>query len=726
MDTALQCLVLVARQRGVDLSVDRIKREHAVQEPEVPDSLLVNIARQAGLEARSMALAWSALAEAGEAFPVIARLKNGFSVVVVGTRKTSEGEFAQVLDPLSAQIELIQVPKAKFEENWAGRVVFLKRSKAIAEEGEESFGFGWFGEEIGRMKAIFWQVALIALILHVLAFVPAIFSMVVFDKVVTFRSEDTLHVLFAGVLIAMVFQGILGYLRSILLLYATSKIDIRAAAFSFRRLLSLPLSLFQASPAGVLVKHMQQTTAIREFFTGNLLLTLIELTSLVLLLPVLAFLSIELTLIVIAFSVVIGLNSLIGARPYKSRLTKLYEVEGAKQALLVETINGMETVKTLALEPFQLRSWLDRTAQGTRMQFEVGKLSTLTSEISGFLMRVMSVVVIWAGTLLVFNGKLSIGVLIAFNMLAMRVTGPLVQLVGLVTKYQQTALSMRMLGGLLNRRQERARRAGITPEVSGAIEFDRVSFRYTPDGANVLDGVSLQIPAGQTVGVVGRSGSGKSTMVRLLQGLHAPTSGVVRIDGHDVRELDLMHLRLNVGVVLQRSFLFKGSVRENIAIARPELPLEDIIEAARLSGADRFIEELPQSYDTVIEEDGANLSGGQKQRISLARALAVRPRILVLDEATSALDPESEAIIRENFPRIAAARTVINVSHRLSNLVGLDTIIVLDAGHIVDSGPHVELLARCELYRSLWFTQNPQGGSRPCTPCACSRTRRAT
>ena len=708
MDTALQCLVLVARQHGVELSVERIKREHAIQEPEVTEGLLVNVARGAGLDAKSVPISWGALADAGEALPVVARLKNGFSVVIVNVRKSeSEGEQAMVLDPLSPQIELIPVPREKFEASWSGRVILLKRTKGMAEQSEENFGLGWFAAEIGRMKGLFGQVALIALILHVLAFVPAIFSMVVFDKVVVFHSEDTLHVLFVGVMLSLVFNAILGYLRSLLLLHATSKIDVRAAGFSFRRLLSLPLSLFQASPAGVLVKHMQQTSSIREFFTGSLLLTLIELTALLLLLPVLAFLSIELTLIVLGFSIVIALNSFIGARPYKTRLAKVYQVEGDKQALLVETINGMETVKTLALEPFQLRSWLERSAQAVRMQYEVGKLSTLTSELSGFLMKVMSVVVIWAGTLLVFNGKLSIGVLIAFNMLAMRVTGPLVQLVGLITKYQQAALSMRMLAGLLNRRPERAKAAGITPELQGGIEFDRVTFRYNADGASVLDGVNLKIEPGQTVGVVGRSGSGKSTLVRLLQGLHYPLAGVLRIDGHDIREFDLMHLRTNVGVVLQRSFLFKGTVRENIAIARPEAGLEDIIEAARLSGSDAFIEQLPQSYDTLIEEDGANLSGGQKQRLALARALLMRPRVLILDEATSALDPESEAIIRGNFPRIAAARTVINISHRLSNLTDMDIIVVIDAGRVVDAGPHAELVARCELYQSLWYTQNP-------------------
>jgi subfamily B ATP-binding cassette protein HlyB/CyaB len=705
VDTALQCLVLVARQHGVELAVERLKREHAISEPEIAEEFVVKVARDAGLEARSLALDWGGLQRAGQAFPMIARLKNGFSVVLVGLKQDAAGaERAIVLDPLAADIELLQIERSRFEASWAGRVVLLKAGGGVA-EGEETFGFGWFLDEIGRMRGLFGQVGVIALILHVLAFVPPLFTMIVLDKVITFRTEDTLHVLFAGVVIAILFNAVLGYVRSVLLLYCTSKIDVRAAAFSYRRLLALPLAFFQASPAGVLVKHMQQTSHIREFFTGSLLLTLIELTALVLLLPVLSFFSLPLTGIVVAFAVLIGLNTLIGVRIYKSDLQKLYQVEGEKQALLVETIHGMETVKTLALEPYQERKWLERSAQAVRLQFDVGRVQTLSTEVSGFLMKMMSVVVVWAGTLLLFEGKLTVGGLIAFNMLAMRVTGPLVQLVSLINKYQQTALSVRMLSGLLNRRQERARRGGITPPLSGAIQFEGVGFRYTGDGPAVLNNVRFQVEAGQSIGIVGRSGSGKSTLVRLIQGLHSPTQGVVRIDDHDVREYDLMHLRSQVGVVLQRSFLFKGTVRENIAVARPQASLEEVIEAASLAGASEFIEHLPQSYDTLIEEDGANLSGGQRQRLALARALVTRPRILILDEATSALDPESEAIVRANFPRMAAGRTVFNVSHRLSNLVAMDAILVLDEGRVIDIGAHGELMQRCELYRTLWDSQ---------------------
>ena len=706
MDTALQCLVLVARHHGIDLSVERLKHEHAVTENEVSDEVLLRVGREAGLEVRSAKMDWNALAAAHHSYPLIARLKNGFTVVLVGARRGAAGDEMLVLDPMSAQAELLPVPRERFEERYGGRVV-LTRTAARGAAGDRPFGIGWFAAEILRNRALFTQVLAIALLLHVLAFVPAFFAMTVFDRVVTFQVEDTLHVLFAGVVLALGFNAILGYLRSLLLLYATGRLEIRAADFSFSRLLALPLAYFQSSSAGTLVKHLQQTSQIREFFTGSLMLTLIELTSLLILIPVLGFFSLPLTLVVLGFAVLIGLNVLITTRPYRRSLQRLYNVEGEKQSILVETIQGMETVKTLALEPAQQRRWLDQSAQTVRLQFDVGRWSALTSEASGLLMKLMSAVVIWAGTLLLFQGKLSMGALIAFNMLALRATGPLVQLVSLVNKYQQAALSLRMLSGVLNRPPERARSAGISAEIDGAVEFDRVTFRYAAEGANVLDGVSVSIDAGQRIGLVGRSGCGKSTLVRLLQGMFSTTSGVIRIDGRDLREYDLLHLRTSVAVVVQRSFLFKGTVRENIAKARPSASLEEVIEAAKMAGAAQFIESLPKSYDTPLEEDATNLSGGQKQRLALARALLQRPRILILDEATSALDAESEAAVRANFPAFSAGRTVINISHRLSLLTDMDAILVLDEGRVVDFAPHATLLQRCELYRTLWNTQNP-------------------
>ena len=318
----------------------------------------------------------------------------------------------------------------------------------------------------------------------------------------------------------------------------------------------------------------------------------------------------------------------------------------------------------------------------------------------------MAVAIIGVGALSVFEGTMTVGALIAFNMLAGRVSGPLVQIVTMVHEYQEVALSVRRLGEVMNQKVERSGRSdGLRPPLEGGIEFDGVAFSYRQDGAVALSEVSFSVPGGSIFGIVGRSGSGKSTVTRLIQGLYPIQQGLIRVGGHDVRELDLNYLRRNVGVVLQDSFLFRGTIRDNIAAAKPDAGFEQVVEAARLAGATEFIEQLPRGYDTVVDEGAENLSGGQRQRLSIARALVTDPKILILDEATSALDPESEAIVRRSIKGIAAGRTVIIVSHRLSTLADANAILVLDRGRMVDLGTHVQLVSRCTTYRQLWNQQ---------------------
>jgi ATP-binding cassette subfamily B protein len=385
---------------------------------------------------------------------------------------------------------------------------------------------------------------------------------------------------------------------------------------------------------------------------------------------------------------------------------ELYAADGQRQALLVETIHGMRTVKALAIEPWQKRRWGDLSARSVFTRFRVGRLSSAANAVVTLLERLLTVAIVWYGALLVFDQQISIGVLVAVQMLAGRVSGPLVQLVSLINEYQQTALSVRMLGEVMNRKPERASAAGaLTPQLQGAIAFDQVSFAYPGSQALALDAVSLAIPPGAVVGVVGRSGSGKTTFTRLLQGLYVPQHGHIRFDGQELREIDLPHLRKSVGIVVQESFLFRGTVRENVAVTKPEATFSEVIAACQAAGADEFIQRLPQGYDTLLEENAANLSGGQKQRLSIARSLLPGPPILIFDEATSALDPESEAIVQRNLATIAEGRTLIIVSHRLASIADADFTLVFERGRVVDSAPHAELLQRSPIYRHLWDQQ---------------------
>jgi ATP-binding cassette subfamily B protein len=702
----LACFAFVARHQGVQLTVERLLHDYAIGETNISPAVFVRMAQDAGFHMQPARLEWSELRALFAVQPVIVQLKNGNCVAVVDLRDAAGVPTLRLYDPLVQGTDLIEVAQDTFSQHWVGEAVLLRQVAAAPPTQGVPFGLRWFIPELLRQRRLFADVILAAVLLYGLGLATPIFFQIVLDKVLVHHSFATLQVLTVGVVIALLFDALFNFLRRYLLIYATNRVDIRVATRTFGHLLGLPMTFFEQMPAGVIVRHLQQAGRIREFLTGRLFLTLLDSLSLLVFVPVLLLYSAQLTLIVLAFT---GLTAcVIGALvgPFRRRLSALYDAEGERQALLTESVHGMRTIKSLALEPQQRRAWDDRSARAVGMRHEVEKVSAFAQSLTGLLERVMMVAIVSFGALAVFEQDLTIGALVAFNMLAGRVSGPLSQLVTMVHEYQDVALSVRMLGEVMGRKPEREDRThGIRPTLAGAVEFDNVCFRYAPDLPPALDRASFSAAAGSVLGIVGRSGSGKTTITRLLQGLYAAEQGIVRLDGYDIREIDLVHLRRSIGVVLQENFLFRGTVRQNIAAAHPSASLDEIVAAARLAGADEFIERLPRGFDTMLEENGQNLSGGQKQRLAIARALVTRPRLLIFDEATSALDPESEAIVRQNLRRIASGRTVIIVSHRLATLVEADAIMVLDRGKITDIGQHGELLQRCTGYLSLWNQQ---------------------
>jgi subfamily B ATP-binding cassette protein HlyB/CyaB len=708
LDTALQCLVAMAQHHGLATSVEQIRCNHLPTTCAASESLelLLAVAGSLGLKARSVSLSWDELSALSATLPAIARLENGNFVVVVGFKETAAGASVALLDPLAQPANVIfLLDQARFEESWSGKVILLKREYSLLDE-KQPFSLRWFIPEMFRQRQFMRDVAVAAIVLNLLALAVPIFMQLVIDKVLVHQGYSTLYVLSGGVLLALLFEAVFSYLRQYYLLHATNRIDIRLAQKTFSHLLRLPITYFDTGSAGVITRHMQQAEKIRQFLTGRLFTTLLDTSVLVIFLPVLFFYSPKLTLIVLAFTMVIAGVVFSLVPTFRNRLQALYSAEADRQAMLVETIQGMRTVKSLAMEPQRRRDWEDRSAKAVDMHFRVGKISMTAHTAMSFLEKAMLVTVIAVGAHAVFDQTMTVGALIAFQMLSGRVVSPLVQIVSLVHEYQESALSVRMLGEIMNRPAEGLRESGgLEPELKGGIEFEGVSFGYGANTSPALDNVSFNLPAGTVLGVVGRSGSGKTTLTRLMQGLYTAQEGVIRFDGVDIREIDLTHLRQHIGVVLQDNFLFRGTVRKNIAVTQPNASLDDIMAAARMAGADEFIERLPQGLDTLLEENGANLSGGQKQRLAIARALLPQPRILILDEAASALDPESEAIFMNNLSKLAAGRTVIIVSHRLAALTTADGILVLDRGHIVAGGRHQELLQSCSIYAHLWQQQ---------------------
>ncbi|QLA18203.1 peptidase domain-containing ABC transporter [Desulfolutivibrio sulfoxidireducens] len=703
--TAILCFLMVARHFHLDFTLEGIVHKYALQDTEAPVTLLLRIAKEHGFRARETRLRWEDIPGMGKAFPAIARLTSGKSIILSGVHPGEDPKLV-FLDPLDMKAGFKFLSKEEATAIWDGTTILIKREYKLT-DAEQPFSLRWFLPEILREKGLFRDVAASAMILNILALGSPIFFQLVIDKVLVHKGFSTLQTLAIGMVVLLLFDAAFSAIKKVMLLYATNKIDMRLARRTFNHLLYLPAQFFENSSAGVLLKHMQQTEKIRAFLTGRLLFTLLDLSVLVVIFPILFMYSVTLSVIVFASALLVAVILGVAIPIFKRRLQDLYMADGERQATLVEAIHGMPTVKALALEPLQSRNWDTQSARTISMQFRVGKLSVSIQTLTDFIQKVASVVLIWVGVTLVFDNQLTVGALIAFNMLAQRVSTPLVGFVSLLHQYQEVGLSIEMLGNIMNRPTERPLAVrGLTPQITGRIDFEHVTFRYSPTASFALNDVNLSVPAGASVGVVGRSGSGKSTLARLLQGIYPVQTGNVKIDGLDVREIDLPHLRRCIGMVLQDNFLFRGTVRQNIAYTKPSASFEEVVVASRMAGADEFIQNLSQGYDTPITENGSNLSGGQRQRLSIARSLLLNPRILILDEATSALDAESEAIIQNNLASIGKGRTMFIISHRLSMIAGCDGIVVIDRGNIVAVGKHAELLSSCRLYRELWEAQN--------------------
>jgi ATP-binding cassette, subfamily B, bacterial HlyB/CyaB len=703
--STIQCLAALAQHHGLPVNPERLIEDYALGAEEPGTSTVLRIASDIGLKAKSDKFKWDELLAQNGVFPVIARMSDKHCVIVMGASDKDGGQVA-VLNPMADNpAEVLLLDQKKFCALWQGQVFLMKRLHSMPEQSQP-FGFRWFIPEILKQKAALRDIAISALAMHFLALASPIFFQLVIDKVLVHQSMPTLWVLGIGIVIALIFDSLFGFLRQILTLSATNKIDMRLTRRTFAHLLSLPIDYFETTTAGVITRHMQQVEKIRGFLTGRLFFTALDATSLFIFLPILFTYSVKLALITLVFTCLIACVVMVMVPVFQRRLNDLYQAEGVRQSMMVETIHGMRTVKALAIEPTQRRLWDQRSAHSINMHFRVGKISITGNAITDFLGKLLPVTIIILGAQEVFTQAMSVGALIGFQMITGRVVQPLIAIVGLVNEYQETSLSVRMLGEVMNRPSEgRANAGGLRPDLVGEISFENVTFRYPGSSVSALDRASLSIAAGSVVGIVGRSGSGKTTLTKLIQGLYSIQEGIVRFDRTDAREIELAHLRRQIGVVLQENFLFRGTIRENIAAARPEATFEEIVAASDAAGASEFIERMPQGYNTLLEENASNLSGGQKQRLSIARTLLTKPRILILDEAASALDPESEAIFINNLSRIAVGRTVIMISHRLSTLVNANAILVMQQGKLVDQGAHAELLTRCETYQQLWNQQ---------------------
>ncbi|MDE9542453.1 peptidase domain-containing ABC transporter [Xenorhabdus bovienii] len=587
--------------------------------------------------------------------------------------------------------------KENFIRLWSGHWIKIKQKS-------NQFNIRWFIPEFIRQRKNLTEILLFSFILQILALISPLVVQVVMDKVLVHQALSTLDVLIFGLVVASLIEVVLRGLREYQYAHTANRIDIKLGLKLVRHLLGLPLLFFKSRQVGAIVTRVRELETVREFLTGSMFTLCIDVLFMFVFIYVMSLLSGTLTLLFLATIPFYGLLAWWVTPKIEKAVEKQFTHAAINTSFLTETVAGAETLKSLAAEPRFIRRWDSQTENMVSTSYDVQQWDNRSSHLVMLLQKVTSAIIIWLGASEVLSLHMTIGQLIAFNMMVSHTQQPLAKLVQLWGQFIRSRIAIDKLGDMLNLPTEQ-QSGKERVSLQGAISFSDIVFRYQPDLSPTINRFTLDIRAGETLGVVGTSGSGKSTLARLLLRLYTPEHGTITLDGIPLQEFNIESLRQQIGIVLQENFLFNKTVHENIAQSRPDAPLSDIIETARLAGAHDFILKLPMGYDTIIAEGGQSLSGGQRQRLAIARTLLSDPTILILDEATSALDDESQSIIQSNMADIAQGRTVITIAHRLSTVRQCDRIIVLHQGQIIEQGSHEQLLQQGKQYRKLWQLQ---------------------
>ena len=694
--SGLFCVAVIAGVYGAPLSLEQLKHHFGTVAGGSPSLQLARIFKEIGIKATVVEKDVGRLAAAH--FPVVAELQSGDFVVLAKYRKEDE---AVLVQRAGAERAVWMEPEV-LQNELTGRLILLKKNHD--QPGvQQDFGLRWFLRASVKYWGILRDCVLASMFVQVFAVLAPLVFMSVIDKVLSNNSLATLDVLVFALVVVSLFEIGLNGLRTYLLSHTANRIDLMLGIRLFKHLMSLPLSYFENRQVGDTIARLRELENVRQFITGSGIMLFLDLFFLVVFLGVMFLFSPFLSLIVLA-----ALPFLFGASfaitPFlRDKLEDKYTSNARNQSFLVETIAGIETIKAAAAEPRIQEKWEERLTHHVKNGFKSGHLANLISQATTIISKVLSVLLLWFGAKEVLAGNLTVGQLIAFNMLSSRVIAPILRLSQIWKEFQQVKISVARIGDIFTCTGEPGfDPARVTPPaISGKVVFDRVSFKYRPDGLEILSDVTVSVAPGEVVGIVGSTGSGKTTLAKLLQRLYVPTRGRVLVDGVDLATANASWLRRQIGVVIQDGVLFNGSIRDNITLNEPELAIEAVIHAAQLAGAHDFIMELPHGYDTPVGERGVQLSTGQRQRLAIARALAGNPRMLILDEATSSLDYESELTIQKNMQRICAGRTVFIIAHRLSTIRHADRIITLERGRVVEDDSPAALLAAGGRYATL-------------------------
>lgn len=700
--SGLFCLSVIMQYFRKPFNLEKVQHEYFDHKKLTP-TLYIRAIKSLDLNARKTTVKAQRLDK--QPLPLIAVAKNGEFFIIVAVR-----EQKVLIQQLNKAVETIET-QALFE-HWDGTAILVTQ-RIILPGADKKFDLTWFIPLVIKFRKLFRDVLVASFFIQLFALLTPLVFQVVMDKVLVHHAMLTLNVLTIAILSLAIFEVTLSGLRTYVFSHTSSRVDVALGAQLFGHILKLPLVFFHSRPIGLIVARVRELDTIRNFLTSSALTLLIDVFFSIVFIVVMFFYSSTLAWIVVASIPLYIAISLIITPELRRRTEKQFQHGARNQAFLTESLSGMETLKSMAVEPQIKQRWEDQLAAYARASFRTTVLGMYGSESVQLVSKLVTGLLLWQGAQEVINGNLTVGELIAFNMFSGQVAGPILRLAQLWQDFQQFRISMERLGDVINYPSEPQPLAHspLPKQCRGEIKLDRVVFRYDPGGQEVLKNVSLTIPGGQILGIAGRSGSGKSTITKLIQRLYIPESGKITIDDQNLAMIDPVWLRKRVGVVLQDNVLFNCSIQQNIALSNPSSPMSKVIEAATLAGAHEFISQLPRGYDTELGERGVGLSGGQLQRIAIARILMSDPSVLILDEATSALDYESESVIQQNMSRICKNRTVIIIAHRLSTLRCCDRILVLDKGTVTEEGTHDTLLKHNGDYARLWAAQSDSRGT---------------
>jgi HlyB family type I secretion system ABC transporter len=689
-DCGVACLVMVGRYWGKRFSLNHLRTLANVDRDGASIKGLIAAAESIGFSPRPVKAQLKDLAKHKQ--PAIAHWEGNHYIVVYEVTR----ERVIVGDPAIGQRTFTH---QVFLQGWEGYTLLLQPTDFLKEAPEVRHDLWKFSELLKPHGLVLVEVLLASVAIQCFGLVTPLFTQLLLDRVVVERSLGTLSAIGVGLLIFSLFQVIMSSLRRYLIFHTANKIDLALIVGFVSHTFRLPLAYFESRYVGDITSRIDENRKIRRFLTSEALTLLLDMLTVFIYVGLMFWYSWRMALLALAI-VPFFLVLAIVATPFLKRISReIFSAKTVEGSYLIEAMGGISTIKSMGIERTVRWHWEDLFNKSIKANFS-GQILRERINFSSSLVEIMLArILLLFGVWQVIDEQLTIGGLIAFNMLLGNVISPFKRLSDLWNDFQEVIIAVERINDVVEAQPEENLQQLSTrpslPTLRGHIRFDRVTFRYNSQSdTNVLENLKFEIMPGQTVAIVGRSGSGKTTISKLILGLYPPTEGKIWIDGYEVTNISLRSLRSQIGVVDQNTFLFGGTIRDNISIAHPEATTEEIKEAAKLAGADQFIEALPLKYETYIGEGGGMLSGGQRQRLAIARALLGKPQLLVLDEATSSLDAESERIIQTNLNTILKKQTTIVIAHRLSTVRNADRILVLDRGVLVESGTHEELMAK--------------------------------